>query len=92
MSGSPERAPTANTAAEALELLRSRIDEANRLVLAAQGELDEALKHLTPVQIGDKGMTTEALEKAFEKLKVARELVSKLAQQLISTQREPARP
>ena len=67
--------------------LRTQIDEASKLVRVAEAELDQAVAQLRPLQIGDKGLTSDSLEGAFEKLRAARTLVKNLREVLVSSQR-----
>lgn len=65
-------------------LLRSKIKDATGLLRIAEQELERAVKELSPVLIGDKRMSTEALEGAFAKLKTARKSLSDLEELLAS--------
>ncbi len=72
-------------------LLQARIDEANRVVRAAEAELEEAVAQLAPVQLGDKRVSSEALDRSFEKLKAARVLVAQLGR-ILAAQTEDEAP
>jgi hypothetical protein len=58
--------------------LREKIAGANRLLKLAEDELDRAVQQLSPVLIGDKRMSSQALDTAFDKLRAARRTVSDL--------------
>jgi hypothetical protein len=64
--------------------LREKIAGANRLLKLAEDELDRAVQQLSPVLIGDKRMSSQALDTAFDKLRAARRTVSEL-DELLST-------
>jgi hypothetical protein len=70
--------------------LQARIDEANRVVRAAEAELEEAVAQLAPVQLGDKRVSSEALDRSFEKLKAARVLVAQLGRILAARGQDEA--
>jgi hypothetical protein len=59
-------------------LIRSKIEAATVVLRVAETELERAVKELSPVLIGDKRMSTEALEGAFAKLRDARKILADL--------------
>ncbi len=63
---------------ERLQLLRSKIAEANQLLTVAETELEAQVKLLAPVLAGDKQVTTEGLERSFERLIAARRVLISL--------------
>ncbi len=63
--------------------LRTRIAEATRLLRQAEADLDEQVGLLQPVLKGDKHMSSEALERSFERLISARRALSSLEQLLL---------
>jgi hypothetical protein len=67
-----------NTLDERIILLRSRIAGANDSVASAEHEMEQAISQLAPVVSGDKRMGSEALGRAFLKLKEARHLIADL--------------
>lgn len=74
---------------ERVSLLRSRIGDANRVLAAAETEMEAAVAQLAPVLVGDKRMTSEALDRAFRKLKDARGLIAELEKMLATALAEP---
>jgi hypothetical protein len=58
--------------------LRTKIAEAKRLLGQAESDLDEEVGHLRPVLAGDKHMSSDALERSFERLISARRALSAL--------------
>jgi len=73
---------SANRKKEYLALLHARIDRADSSVRTAEVELETALRDLAPLAAGDDAMITQALERCFDKLRVARQHVSDLRQVL----------
>jgi hypothetical protein len=67
-----------NNLDERVGLLRSRIAGANVAVVTAEQEMEQAISLLPPVLAGDKRMGSEALGRAFLKLKDARHLIVNL--------------
>ena len=63
---------------ERVALLRSRINDANRMLTEAEAEMEVAIGQLEPVLLGDKRMSSQALDQSFRKLKTARQLVADL--------------
>jgi hypothetical protein len=74
---------------ERVVLLRSRIAEANSGLAAAEQEMQQAIEQLAPVLVGDKRMTSEALDRAFLKLKGARHLITDLEKMLAAALATP---
>ncbi len=72
------------SAAEHSAQLRLRIADANRLLAAAESEMEQAVAQLAPVLHGDKRMTSVALDRAFHKVKDARGLIAELERMLTS--------
>jgi hypothetical protein len=72
-------------------LLRSKIEDATALLKVAESELERAVTDLRPVLIGDKRMSTVALEGAFAKLRTARQVLSDL-NGLLATELAADRP
>ena len=77
MAESPDRPNV-----QAQQLLRSRLTDANQMLAAAETEMENAVGQLAPVLVGDKRMTSEALDRAFHKVKNARVLIADLEQLL----------
>jgi hypothetical protein len=77
------------THAERTALLRSKIEEAKRLLRLAEDDLQEGVTKLAPVLIGDKRTTTVALERSFARLKAARKVVLDLEMLLASLLTSP---
>jgi hypothetical protein len=74
---------------ERVSALRSRIADANRLLETAETEMSEAVQQLAPVLVGDKRMTSAALDRSFRKLRDARSLIADLEKMLASALAEP---
>ena len=60
------------------EALQAKIAEAKRLLRKAEANLDEEVGLLRPVLAGDKHMSSDALERSFERLISARRALSAL--------------
>ena len=60
------------------DVLRSRIADATRLLREAEQDMERVVGQLSPVMIGDKRMSTDALDQSFRKLKAAHKLVADL--------------
>jgi hypothetical protein len=71
-----------STTDDRVNLLRTRIADANSGLAAAEQEMEQAIAQLAPVLVGDKRMTSEALDRAFLKLKDARHLIADLEKML----------
>lgn len=67
---------------EYVALLHTRLDQAAGNVEAAEKELETAMRDLAPLAAEDDGMITKALERCFDKLRVARQHVTDLRQLL----------
>jgi hypothetical protein len=63
-------------------LLNAIIDRARDGVRSAETELVLAVRHLMPLQVGDKHLITAGLEGSFEKLNRARRSVAGLQRML----------
>ena len=74
---------------ERVSVLRSRIADANHLLEAAETEMSQAVDQLAPVLVGDKRMTSEALDRSFRKLRDARALIADLEKMLTAALAEP---
>jgi hypothetical protein len=74
---------------ERVSVLRSRITDANRLLEAAETEMSQAVEQLAPVLVGDKRMTSEALDRSFRKVRDARTLIADLEKMLTAALSEP---
>lgn len=70
--------------AQSIKLLKEQVAEANRLLREAETDLEGEVKQLAPVQSGDKQVGTEGLERSFQRLIAARQVLTNL-EQLLAT-------
>lgn len=75
-----------STKDERLALLRVRIADANLLLQQAEEDVEQAVSELSPVLAGDKRMSTEALDRAFQRVRGARKSLTDLEGLLASEQ------
>lgn len=71
-------------------LLRSKISEANVSLEAAVVAMDRAVSDLAPVPLGDKRMTTAAVDRSFCRLKQAQHLLRDLERMLAAVMAGPS--
>lgn len=69
------------------EVSWARLESARDRTVAAEAELDQAVAGLRPVPLGDKRLADESVDRAFAKLRSAREELGRLRD--LGTTRDP---